>query len=297
MILQITADALDDLEGARIANENRVRSLAQVKDMGDSPEADRMAGIVEGIRDLEHRAELELKRALRKHPLGPWVKATKGLGEKQAGRLLAAIGDPYVRPAFFDENGEEVAPSRPRTVSELWAYCGYHVVRSGHRRHDTHATTAGADSSQGGDAGQGGCEDQQCTAGVAPLRTRGAKANWNKWAKMRAYLVAESCLKQLAKTCVKPDGQAWADHDPERCACSPYRVVYDEGRRKYADAVHQVPCKRCGPSGRPAEVGRPLSDGHKHARALRLVAKTVLKDLWLAARDIHEGKAQGREAA
>ena len=72
-----------------------------------------------------------------------------------------------------------------------------------------------------------------------------------------------------------------------KCPASPYRAVYDDTRAKYADATHQHPCARCGPKGKPAQPGTPLSDGHKHARALRNVAKEILKDLWREARRIH----------
>lgn len=37
-----------------------------------------------------------------------------------------------------------------------------------------------------------------------------------------------------------------------------------------------------------AGMRSPLSDGHKHARALRLVAKAVLRDLWIEARRVQE---------
>jgi hypothetical protein len=277
VILAICADLLDDLERVRIATENRVRSLGQVKGLDGTPEEARMVGIMDGIKALEHDAELQVQRAMRGHPLGQAVKAMKGVGDKQAGRLLAAIGDPYIHGV----TGE------PRTVSQLWAYCGYHVLRSGHRSSDDHKPTAGADSSRGGDAGQGPDGFQAWDAGVAPSRARGQRANWNADAKMRAHLVAKKCVLQLRKPCVKPEGQTWADH-VEGCQCGAYRTTYDEGRRKYADAVHQVECRRCGPSGKPAQPGSPLSLGHQEARALRLVAKAVLRDLWIAAREVHE---------
>lgn len=47
-----------------------------------------------------------------------------------------------------------------------------------------------------------------------------------------------------------------------------------------------------GPAGKPAPTGSPLSTGHQHARALRLVAKTVLRDLWREARRIHEAPTE-----
>jgi hypothetical protein len=228
--LVIWADALDDLEAVRIATENRVRSLEQVKGMAGGREHERMGQMVAGIAALEHAAELELQRAMRAHPLGPFVKSKVGLGEKQTARLLAAIGDPYWHSVY----------DRPRTVSELWAYCGMHVVTDG-------------------------------GVGAAPTRRRGTKVNWNMTARSRVWLVAQSCIKQTK------EGRR-----------SPYRDVYDDAKAKYADAVHERPCVRCGPSGKPAAVGSALSDGHKHARAQRLMSKAILRDLWVAARDLHD---------
>lgn len=263
-LLLIFADALDDLERVRIATENRVRSLVQVKGMEGTPEQARLEGLCDGLRAMEHGAELELKRALRTHPLGPWVKRTIGIGEKQGARLLAAIGDPASR----------------KMVSQLHSYCGYDVLNPGHAQietqtadagvqplpadqnlRDTQATYVGRDPSS--DTAQGADDTQRKVGGVAPSRTRGQKANWNATAKMRAFLVAESCIKQRT---------------------SPYRLVYDNGREKYADSLHDHECVRCGPSGKPAAVGSPLSLGHQHARAMRLVAKEVLKDLWTEAK-------------
>lgn len=65
------------------------------------------------------------------------------------------------------------------------------------------------------------------------------------------------------------------------------RAVYDEARAKYADAVHERACVRCGPAGRPAAVGTPLSAAHQHARALRATGKAFLADLWDAAHEVH----------
>lgn len=289
-LLLICADLLGDLEATRIANANRLRALTTPeivgdkggtfgKGIGDLPEVARIAGLVDSLAALEHGAELELKRALRKHPYGAWVKATAGVGEKQGARLLAAIGDPYIHPLH----------DRPRTVSELWAFAGYHVLpvagqntsatqrlgadggqplHPGQAPIDTHTAGAGVDPSS--DPGRAPHDAQWPTAGVAPSRRKGVRANWNAAARMRAYLVAEACMK---------------------CRTSPYRAVYDNGRAKYAESTHNAPCVRCGPSGHPAPTGSPLSLGHQHARALRLVAKAVLRDLWLEGRRLHEAAA------
>lgn len=245
-LLLIYADALDDIEATRIASENRVRALVQVKGLDGTPEQQRLTAIVESLAAIEHGVELELKRALRRHPFGPWVKSTTGIGEKQGARLLAAIGDPYMRPAMQRPDGT-IEPARPRLVSELWAYCGYHVVHpAGQTKRDLHSLPVG---------------------GVAPSHQRGQASNWNSDAKKRGFLVAESCMKNRG---------------------SSYREVYEQARLKYADAVHQQDCRRCGPSGHPAPAGSPLGAGHQHARALRLVAKAILRDLWAEGRRLHE---------
>lgn len=297
-LLALAADVLDDLEKVRIANENRLRQLTRSAEDSDGetrgfglderhPDVARLASLVGMLAAAEHQAELNLARLMRKHPLGPWMKATAGIGEKQGARLLAAIGDPYIRPEITRAD-ETVELSRPRLVSELWAYCGYHVVRtpvSGQQPVGTRSTTAAdgpdfpADQGSADSRGQyvggdqadhpGHCHlnAQAPSAGLAAKRQRGMHANWSATAKMRAYLVAVSCMK---------------------CLESPYRAVYEETRAKYASATHQVACVRCGPKGKPAEPGSPLSDGHKHARALRAVAKAVLRDLWREARRLHE---------
>lgn len=102
---------------------------------------------------------------------------------------------------------------------------------------------------------------------AAQVRRKGQRANWSADAKMRAHLVAVSIMT----------------------AGGPYREVYDDARKRYAGAVHETRCVRCGPEGRPALPGSLISDGHAHARALRAVCKRVLRDLWDAARALHEG--------
>lgn len=262
-LLSLAADVLDDLERVRIANENRLRQLTGTWEgaFARSPSNEAVARFTAMVRAmkcdssvvleltgektrkakgccLEHEAERNLVGLLRQHPLYPWLDAQPGIGEKQAARLLGILADPYMRPEIEDEDGNILAPCRPRKVSELWALCGFHTV--------------------GGDA---------------PRRQKGTKANWSEDARKRTWLVAVSCMKQAKGT--------------------PYRDTYDRAREKYALGLHVRPCVRCGPSGRPALPGSPLSDGHKHARALRAVAKEILKDLWREAKRLHQEAASG----
>jgi hypothetical protein len=254
--LAAAADTLHDIERLRIASENRLRQFTrgieeEDKDGGKrgfgwdlrSPAVVAMATLVANMLCdskvtvpilgkpkkgkgccLEHDAERNLNRALRAHPLGPWVKAQAGIGEKQGGRLIATLGDPYMRPAMLLEGGE-VDPARPRTVSELWAYCG---LKPGQRR------------------------------------KRGERANWSADAKMRAWNVAGSMLK------------------------AGNREAYDKRKAATEGRLHAGECVRCGPSGKPAQPGTPWSDGHRHADALRVVSKEILKEIWREARRIHE---------
>jgi hypothetical protein len=129
---------------------------------------------------------------------------------------------------------------RPRLVSELWAYCGLH--------------------------------------GPHGRKRKGVAANWNQDAKVRAYLVAEACIRW--------DGQPDKNGRPR--AISPYRAAYNAARSRYVDKVHTEACARCGPAGKPAQPGSPWSDGHRHGAAMRLVMKALLRDLWLEAKKVHE---------
>jgi hypothetical protein len=67
------------------------------------------------------------------------------------------------------------------------------------------------------------------------------------------------------------------------------RETYDKRKAATEGRVHATECVRCGPSGKPAQPGSPWSDAHRHADALRIVSKELLKQLWRAARDIHLG--------
>lgn len=227
--LDVLACAVGDIEQLRIALANRIRGLTATEPDSDGvrrgfgldstqPAVAALATQLAQLEALEHGAVLAMKREFRKHPLAPWVKAQIGMGEKQTARLLSAIKDPYWNDLH----------DRPRTVSELWAFSGLHVL----------------------------------PAGVAPRRARGQAANWNNDARTRAYVIAESCMKNRR---------------------SPYRSTYDEGRTKYADTLHATDCRQC-----KATAGEPLRDGHKHARAMRLVMKAILRDLWIEAKRIHE---------
>jgi hypothetical protein len=247
--LAFAADVLDDLERVRNANANRLRSLTTTEPDEDGvmrgfgldeshPDVARLAAMVTTLDALVHDATLQLQRQMRKHPLGPWAKAQRGIGEKQAARLLATIGDPYWHTLH----------NQPRTVSQLWAYCGLHVLT-------------------GGDSDLFPRDTQTRAEGVAARRTKGQKSNWSTLAKTRAWLCVESCMKQIDAPCKGDEG---IGHHIDGCKCSPYRIKVDQ-RRTRTLLTH--------PEWKP---GHSLNDG------MRVASKELLKDLWREAKRIHE---------
>ena len=226
--LALAADVVDDLEHVRDANANRLHTLTSQGEHGhgmstDHPDIKRLAELVNYLEQATKQASKNLSRVMRYHPLGPWVKSNKGVGEKQAARLLCAIGDPYWNDLH----------NRPRTVRELYAFCGF--------------------------------------AGPGQVKQRGERVTWSPNARKRAWLIAAKCVQ--------------VGHG------GPYRAEYEAGRAKYADALHGEECKRCGPKGQPAQPGSPLSPGHQNARAIRLTAKKILKDLWTESKRLHESES------
>lgn len=213
--LLFKSETLDGIESLRIAMESRVRSMMQD---GIHPQFTEVSQrMVADLADMEKRATKDLERAMKDHPLGPWVKRSVGIGMKQGARLIAAIG-----PISWNALDDRLR----RGPAELWAYCGYVPGQK---------------------------------------RKKGVKSNWNANAKSRSFLIAECAIKAGVR---KLDGCDDTDgYDVEhREAITPLGVVYLKARRSWAD--------------------RDVKDGHKHNHALRLVAKEILKDLFLEAREL-----------
>lgn len=251
--LYVLAQFLDDIEGIRKAQGNRRRILTTTEPDEDGvtrgfgldtthPVVATIEALASQLDAVEHQAILALNRAMRKHPLVFWQRSAKGVGEKQLARLLAATGDPYIN----------ATTGRPRTVSQLWAYCGLHTLpATDQAAPDTQPVRVG-----GGVTLPAGAKPMSSPVLVTPLpgtnvaarRRKGTQANWSTNAKTRAYLIATSCIKQ--------DGE--------------YRNVYD-ARRAHTAVTH--------PDWTP---------GHSHNDGLRILSKRILRDLWRASRAYHE---------
>jgi hypothetical protein len=310
--LAFAANVVDDLEVVRIAMQNRLRALTRggpaderitkgkaksVEDLepdkdgeergwaleADDPDVLLLADVVDNLLKIEDRVVKALERKMRDHRLGPWVAAHKGCGDKQVARLLGAIGDPYWRPELTHDDGT-TTPAGPRTVAALRRYCGLDPVPAADQGlPDDQSLNVGGDGT--GDPGQSPYDTQISTARVARRRIKGKRAKWSHKARKNAWLIVTSCKKQVAGktagTCIVDDDERIKHADG--CACSPYRVLYDDARRKYDNAIHDHDCAQC-----KRKAGEPLTAGHQEGRAMRLVSKEILKDLWREAKRLHE---------
>lgn len=228
-LLEILAQQLDDVERLRKATGNRLGAMTRVTADEDGvvrglalPENDPAVVATQTLFDnltaLEKSVTSQLEKRMKAHPLGNFIRAQKGLGLKTVARLLAAIRDPYWAEIHEKQGTAHVlVESRPRTVSELWAYCGYSVVN-----------------------------------GEGQRRRKGQQANWSSDAKMRAWNIVQPIIKNGG----------------------PYRAIYDDARLKYMDAT--------------LADGTPLTLAHQHNRAVRAVAKAILKDLWIEAKKYYD---------
>lgn len=123
--VRVLGRLLDDLERLRVAAGNRIGALERA---ANEP-LPHLYYIATPLDEAEHRAELELVRAWRKHPLAPFAKSVHGFGEKSAARLIAEIGSPSIgTTGHWEGEGAErswvIDSQYDRTVSQLWAFCG-----------------------------------------------------------------------------------------------------------------------------------------------------------------------------
>lgn len=166
VMVGMAAKALDDIEGARIRTGQRYDILTKSRDELDEdgfsrghgvPEDAKAAVMLKNLHDsyleVERGAVKYLEYTVKQTVFADFIKDTKGLGMKTAGRLLACTHDPYWH------YGED----RPRTVSELWAYCGMSVVNGSSQR-----------------------------------RKKGVVSNWNDDARKRLYVITDGFIKQGA---------------------------------------------------------------------------------------------------
>ena len=167
------AKTLDDIESARISASLRLQQLTrqgpdadgQIRGAGFSefhPSVMRQQELLEHLKRTEDLQAHFLSLLVQDSPFRPWVARTRGVGLRQAGRLLAATGDPYVAERVLKVEGViQHVETGPRTKREFLTYCGYGLDQDGRsRRH-----------------------------------RRGQRSNWNSDARMRAHLIAVSAMR------------------------------------------------------------------------------------------------------
>lgn len=249
--LRMYAEIYADALDFRKSTMNKLRSGTLVDDVA------RMEDVSGIFAEVEHEMSMAMKRELRK-TVGPsvreWQKTESGIGEHLFARLIGIIGDPYAAtPYHWYGTGENrVLAADPPYIRTVSQLWSY--------------------------CGYGDPERKMF---------KGISANelaslGNPKAKMLVHLLAEACVKA---------GVRVGDNADERKAISRYGQVYLDARALYAERAHRHDCVRCGPSGKPALAGSPLSKAHAHAAALRKVGKEVLRDLWIAARADAEARS------
>ena len=257
---------LDDLERVRIMNSNRIGALQ--RSYGEP--LPHLVEIANPLNEAEHLAELELVRAWRKHPLAPWAKAIRGLGEKSIARLIAEIGSPAIgskghwETSAAEGNG---AIGDPDT--------------QGAEAPDLGAISETDDQPSEAPEGKKNREwiiDEHFERTVSqlwaycgvgdPARSRIPKGavqsdllrRGKPRAKKQLYLIATGLLKSGIRA-----------GEP----ISPWGEFYVAARQRYAERIHEEPCAPCH-----ASAGDPWKPGHQHMAALRLMEKELLKEMW-----------------
>lgn len=237
--LRLLYQLFEEAQRSRIAHGERLRAILQgrsasalatrTNDAGALLKALARGETVGAPRFLEHvylraiedekAAAAELREAIEKHPVWPWLDGIKGIGHLLAARLLSRLD-----------------VTRAATPSAFWAYCGLGTIPGvayrcsqcrlevaypvGYQVREAHYTRSGTRECTGQLQPVGG---EQSTR-VAPRRhALGGRAGYDAHARKSCYLIGVSML---------------------RCG-GDYRSFYDSERAKLAAARPGWTLKRC----------------------------------------------------
>lgn len=104
-------ESWEDALKLRISFENRIRAIEQA---GSTPHPQLVAAFENQV-EYEKAFRKHIAKIWREHPLAPFCKEIRGVGEHSAAMLVSLVGgDPSYRH-----------DGTPRTVRSLWAYCGH----------------------------------------------------------------------------------------------------------------------------------------------------------------------------
>lgn len=215
---------------------------------GWDPSVWKFANLAVVFENAEKDAVKQLEAELKRQPLWPWIEAQKGIGPKQAARLLGVIGDPLTRPEIIHDDGT-IEPARRRSVSETLSYCGH------------------------------GDPDRKPRKGMTQKE---AFQLGNPDAKKRLRVIAMQCMrldgvpdKNGRPRALSPYREVY-DKAREEYAD---RVHDKECRNR---KPHWADPNGCGTSQHPewGAPGSPWRPGHQKAAALRKAGKQFIKDLY-----------------
>lgn len=249
--LQMNADSLDDIERTRISNENRLRTLTMPIDehgAGLDPTNPDVARLVTIVQMMRCDSKVVKHLGIPK----PVTQRGKPCCIEHAAvkNLERAMRNHPLGPWAEAQKGVG-----PKTSARLLAAIGdpYVNLQTGETRTVSQLWAYCGNGDPNRKKRKGMTQEDALALG-------------NPTAKKRLYLIAETCLK----------------------AQGHYADVYYARKTANEGRLHATDCVRCGPSGHPALAGTPWKDSHRHADALRIVGKHILKDLWTAARELHE---------
>lgn len=246
----MTYRLIEDLQRVRLAHGNRTRQVlpkipGHVQPPRGLPSWDAFFKVSAETLETEEKRLLKLALKLcEDHPIGRWMLAQKGIGPALA---VSILGELWPLEQFA-------------SVRKMWYYAGLAVTPEG----------------------------------TAVRRRKGVRANWNSRLKVRMYLFGVSVLK---------------------AGDSPWRTLYDTrkayeiarapilldtpgmnapgddletepGAHTRADSPSVAapglgaPPSSDGPSSSAPEPVTAMSKRQIHYRALRVVEKALLKDLW-----------------
>jgi hypothetical protein len=293
---------------ARLAKESMVRSAAVD------------VAFIEPVMEAERANEEQLVKALRAtmrttvpQEILDWQKSSPGVGEHLLARLLGVIGDPYVAfPRYWREGTTKEDRKRVlvegdpfiRRVSDLWSYCGHgdptrklrkgmtqrdamalgspeakmilHLIAESTMKQVRNGEAVGEyrriyDESRDRYSRCVTCQADPANVKIAMLLHPAVMSSDDEPVMITPAISTEEALALMS-----------GSNRPECPTCS------GSGER-----LHVSECVRCGPSGKPAQIGSPWSLKHQHTAALRKVGKEILRDLWRAARAAHERQEAG----
>lgn len=274
--LRVYAECLADAMDHRIALANRLRSGTVPGDV-----------VAELLADLTHTEKLLRKGMVKSFrtaapEVAAWTKDTVGLGEETMARLIGSIGHPVIaRPHHWEGEGSTrtLVADEPflRSVSQLWSYCGHGDPARRKRKGMT------ADDAMG--LGSPHAKKLVYLLAVGCMKCAGTVERPPATVIGPTPMETASLVDPLTPTGHCPSdthpptaGVASLENVdanlgpiPEHAARrrSPYRDTYDARRLVTADREDWTP-------------------GHKHADAIRLTGKAILRDLWVVSRTAME---------